>query len=607
MKKNIEKKESAARVAGLSRRDFLKGGVAAGALAMGGAALVGCAPDGAASTSASEEAAASTLDAVDEHVPIAMRATADLGNAEPIAAVAVPSQWDGEADVLIVGAGGGGLAGAVRARDLGASVILFEKSAEAGGATAHAASFLNKSGSGTAQKEQNYGFPQAPFDRDAFIKSVQPTYQYSADNSLLGNLAEKGGEVADWMIEKGAPLECRGMRYIPSDVAAGKQTTVLGQKTVTTYMEKAGVEAGVEYQFSTECTGLVQDDDGRIVGVRVKVSGGEEKFYQASKGVVLCAGGFGMNPDMVKRYIPSIYGRASYGGPFPSHSGDVTRMALGVGADMAGFDSWSMWESAPDNGTGEWHYFYGFRQLMQLPWINFDRTGKRCDVYEARLAEGDPLYPKFDAHDTGRVAVTVSRPGGRAYAIFDSNYEEYVEKIQADAGEHRPIRKEDNVVEQNLFDTDWHVEFQKALDDGRLKKADTLDELAELLGLDAAVVNETVERWNACCDQGVDDDPAVVYHYPAEWLNPIEEGPFYGSVLGGQIGKTLCGVRVNADLQVLDTESRPIPGLFAGFTTAGGIVGEANFGGGVINTSILGGCALSWVSGYVATESAVRS
>lgn len=397
------------------------------------------------------------------------------------------------------------------------------------------------------------------------------------------------------------------MRYIPLDVAAGKQTTVLGQKTVTDYFEKAGAEAGVEYRLSTECTGLVQDGDGRVVGVQVKASDGAIEHYRSSKGVVLCAGGFGMNPDMVKRYIPSVYGRASYGGPFPSHSGDVTRMALGVGADMAGFDSWSMWEAAPDNGTGEWHYFYGFRQLVQMPWINFDRTGKRCDVYDSRLAGDDPLYPRFDANDTGRVAMTVSRPGGRAYVIFDSDYEEYVEKIQAPAGEHRPIRKEDPVVEQNLFNTDWHVEFQKALDDGRLKKADTLEELAEMLGLDASVVGETVDRWNTCCANGVDDDPDVMYHYPVEWLNPIKEGPFYGSVLGGQIGKTLCGVRVNENLQVLDTEGRAIPGLFAGFTTAGGIVGESNFGGGLVNTSILGGCALSWVSGYVATESALSS
>lgn len=171
MSKN-EKRERCANTEGLSRRDFIKGGVAAGALAMGGAAFAGCSPSG--TSGAPSVPAEDAVDPVDERVPAGLRATPSLSNAEPIAPVPAPSEWDGEADVLIIGAGGGGLAGAVRARDLGASVILFEKSAEVGGATAHAASFLNKCGSGSAQKEQGYGYPEAPFDRDSFVKSMQP-------------------------------------------------------------------------------------------------------------------------------------------------------------------------------------------------------------------------------------------------------------------------------------------------------------------------------------------------------------------------------------------------------------------------------------------------
>lgn len=588
---------------GISRRSFLRGGTAA-AVAAAGAMAVGCTKGG------EDPAVDPNLQGpalpVDEDIAPAMRATATLENAEPIPPVAVPAAWDGQADVLIIGAGGGGLAGALRARDLGASVILFEKSPLPGGATQHAGSFLNKSGSGAAQKEQGYAYPTAPYNRADFVKAVQPNYQFSIDNALIGNLGDKGGEVGDWLIAKGAPLTCRGMRYLPTPMIEGKQTNCLGQRNITDYIEAAGKAAGAEYHYRSECTGLVQDGSGRIVGIQVNEDGAT-KYYQAAKGVVLCAGGFGMNPDLLKKYIPTAYRAASYGGPFPSHSGEVTRMALGVGADMAGFDSWSMWESAPDNDTGEWHYFYGFRQICQMPWLNFDRLGKRCDVFDSRLMGSDPLYPKFDAHDTGRIAVTASRPGHRAYMVFDSTYETCIERIQAPSGEHRPIYKTDKVVEQDLFDTDWKVEFQKALDDGRLKKADTLDELAEMLGLDADVLKGTIDRWNACCDKGVDDDENVMYHYPAEWLNSIKQAPFYGVKLGGQIGKTLCGVRVNENLQVLTTEGKTIPGLFAAFTTAGGVCGESSFGGATINTSILGGCALSWTSGYFATESCLKA
>ena len=69
----------------------------------------------------------------------------------------------------------------------------------------------------------------------------------------------------------------------------------------------------------------------------------------------------------------------------------------------------------------------------------------------------------------------------------------------------------------------------------------------------------------------------------------------------------MAGVRVNDKLQAMDARGHEIPGLYAGFTTAGGAVGESNFGGGLINTSLLGGCALSWVSGYYAVQSALSA
>lgn len=591
----------------VSRRDFLKGAgvTAAGAAALGlagcsGPAVSGSGAGGQASGGASGAGNGALVD-LETAVGPERRATATLENAAPIPPVEPPASWDGEADIVIVGAGGGGIAGALLAAEQGASVIVLEKATEAGGATQHANGWLNISGTGAAQQEMGFSVPEGnvPFDRTEFVKAMQNTYQYSIDNELISNLGQKGGEVADWMTEHGADWICAGAFYIPS---GGLVSGILGQKQLTDQFSQLSIDAGADYHFSTEVTALVQDG-GRIVGVQARENGAET-YYRAEKGVVLCAGGFGMNPDLVKKYIPSAYDAIVYGGPFPNHSGEALRMALGVGADTAGFDSWSCWECAPDNGTGAWNFFYGFRQIMQMPWLNFDREGKRVDFYDARLDN----MPGFigGLGDTLRVAVQMSRPGHRAYAIFDSNYEEYIDKIKADMGERKPITKEDpQNYETDLFDTDWRVEFQNALDDGRLKKADTLDELAEMLGLDTAIVNNVVDRWNASCEKGVDDDPYLIYPYLPEWLNPIKEGPFYGAVLGGQLGKTMAGVRVNKDLQVMDTQGHEIPGLFAGFTTAGGIVGECNYGGGLVNTSILGGCALSWVSGYTAVQTAL--
>ena len=481
---------------------------------------------------------------------------------------------------------------------MGASVIVVEKSAESGGATAHANGWLNVAGTAKAQQDIEFAYPEFPYERNKFIAAMQNVYQYSIDNALLTKLAEKGGECADWITDKGTDWTCIGAFFVHS---AGMSSAVLGQKAMTDQFEKLGTEAGADYRFNCECTGLVVDG-GRVVGIRAQEAG-SEVFYRADKGVVLCAGGFGMNPDLLKKYAPTAYENIVYGGPFPSHSGEALRMALGAGADISGFDSWSCWESAPDNGTGDGSYFYGIRQFLQMPWLNFDCEGKRVDFYDSRL----PGMPAFvgSSGDTLRVAAQMSRPNGRAYCIFDSNYEEYAAKIAVAKGERMPAVAPDPSRDPGLYDPDWHVEFENALADGRIKKADTLGELAEMLGLDPAIVEETVGRWNEDCEKGVDDDPYVLYPYLPEWLNPIEEGPFYGAALGGQLGKTMAGVRVNDKLQALDANGHSIPGLYAGFTTAGGAVGESNFGGGLINTSLLGGCALSWVSGYYAVQSAL--
>lgn len=587
---------------GLSRRSFLVGGAAA-ALAAAGTMMVGCsspANSDPQSGSESSNTAAVAQTAADEHIGAGRRATATLENAEPIEPLAPPANWDSEVDIVIVGAGGGGIAGALVAREMGASVIVVEKSAESGGATAHANGWLNVAGTAKAQQDIEFAYPEFPYDRTKFIAAMQNVYQYSIDNSLLAKLAEKGGECADWITDKGTDWMCIGPFFVHS---AGMASAVLGQKVMTDQFEKLGTEAGAEYRFNCECTGLVVENN-RVVGIRAR-EGSSDVYLKADKGVVLCAGGFGMNPDLLKKYSPTAYESIVYGGPFPSHSGEALRMALGAGADISGFDSWSCWESAPDNGTGDWNYFYGIRQFLQMPWLNFDCEGKRCDFYDSRL----PNMPAFvgSSGDTLRVAAQMSRPNGRVYCIFDSNYEEYAAKIAVEKGERMPAVASAPDRDPGLYDSDWHVEFQNALGDGRIKKADTLEELAEMLDLDPVIVKDTVERWNANCEKGVDDDPDLIYPYLPEWLNPIEEGPFYGAALGGQLGKTMAGVRVNDKLQAMDAHGHEIPGLYAGFTTAGGAVGESNFGGGLINTSLLGGCALSWVSGYYAVQSALSA
>lgn len=620
----------------ISRRNFLKGaGVAAGAAAVAG--LAGCTSGGAASASAAasaseaEEASASSAEAaeasaaasetaqatpaaataggVDEFMAPGVRATATLENAEPIPPVDAPASWTAEVDFVVVGTGGGGLAASLLAVESGASVITIEKEDIPGGATQHANSIGNVAGTGRAQIEAGSAQPEAPYDRAKFLRWIEPQYQFTIDDDLMGNVVEAAGEALDWMQDHYDGLIFQGS-YNDKTVAIDHNHKCLAARNITNKFYELGQDAGVDFHLNTACTALVVEG-GRVVGVQAQGPEGEV-YYRGEKGIILCSGGIGMNPDLMKKYIPSAYYACVCGGPMPFHTGECTRMALGVGAEMCGIDSWNGWESEPDNDTGYWKYFWGIRQLTQLGWLNIDKRGKRCNYYEFdQTYSFDPVFYQYqlpfyqNGQDRARFAVQASRMGHRAYAIFDGKFEDYMWDISnPPGGERRPTVPTDTIPEQDYFDTDWKVEFENALADGRIKQADTLEELAELLGLEPDVVVGAVDAWNKDCEAG-EDSTNIVYPASETFLNPIVEPPFYGVKMGARMCLTGAGVRTDADLRVVDSAGKPIPGLYANFTTAGGIIGESKYGGGLQYSSVLGGQGLSWCSGYFAARTAL--
>ena len=596
--------ESPERAVGFSRRNFLAGtGVVAAGAALAG--LAGCSQP----KNASEEKAAESA-TVDEHIAPGMRATATLENAEPIPPVDPPQEWTAEADFVVVGTGGGGLNAALLACEKGATVIAVEKQSTPGGASQHANSMGNTAGTGRAQKAAGMGQPESPYDRDKFLRWIEPQYQFSIDDDLMGNVVEAAGEALDWMQDHDADILFRGA-YNHRAVIEGHMHKALAAKAITDKFYELGQEAGVDFHLNTACAALVVED-GRVVGIKATTQEGDV-YYKGNKGVILCSGGIGMNPDMLKKYIPSAYEASVMGGPMPYHTGECTRMALGVGAGMSGYDSWNAWESELDNDTGDWTYFWGVRQVTQLGWLNIDCRGKRCNYYEFNQTNSqDPVFyqakelPYYqNGQDRARFEVQASRIGHRAYCIFDGKFEDYMWNISNPVGgERRPTTTEDKIPEQNLFNPDWKVEFQNALDDGRMKQADTLDELAEKLGLKPEVVKDAVDQWNKNCEAGVDS--GTIYPLSKVFLNPIVEPPFYGAKIGPRVCLTGAGVRVDENLHVVDENGDAIPGLYANFTTAGGINGESKYGGGLNYSSVLGGLALSFTSGYFAARTALQ-
>lgn len=109
-------------------------------------------------------------------------------------------------------------------------------------------------------------------------------------------------------------------------------------------------------------------------------------------------------------------------------------------------------------------------------------------------------------------------------------------------------------------------DFEKYIDMGYLKKADTIEELAEQLQLPADTLKATIDRYNELAEHEFDED----FGKEPYRLSKIIKSPFYGCVLGGRILCTLDGLRINTNMQVLDHESNPIEGIYAAGNDSGG-------------------------------------
>ncbi len=174
-------------------------------------------------------------------------------------------------------------------------------------------------------------------------------------------------------------------------------------------------------------------------------------------------------------------------------------------------------------------------------------------------------------------------------------------RVLADVG--KVIPDDDPLIDRvPEWQRDWRNAFQMMVDAGAVKECDTIEELEEALGLREDVLVQAVKDWNAACEAGEDTVPT--YKYDPSWLIPISEPPYYGAKLGGNLFATKCGLRINPKMQVIDTEGAVIPGLYAGWHTAGGSNGENNLAGKPFN-GLYGDVGLSFLGGYMAAGSII--
>ena len=449
----------------------------------------------------------------------------------PVAARASEPAWTHEADVVIVGLGGAGSAAAVEALENGSSVCVLELAGRGGGATMLSGGLLYMGG--TALQER-LGVEDSTENMLAYLtKACGP----SADPQMLKLFAETSPELFDW-------LEAHGVTFEGDVLAEGHQVVApegivlnySGNERAKEYAEVAhpvprghspngggmavieALDAIVDEQaqvlYETRGTELVQDADGRVVGVLGEGSDGTPVAVHALKGVVLSCGAFTFNDELLANNHPYALIMGVRTG-IPADTGDGIIMGMRVGAATKSLGTLSLQK-----------HFYRFGTM---PFgIAVDYRGLRYMNEEG--------YGSW----TGRDIIKVSPDKG--YIIGDSTIV-------------------DDLADAFGFD-----------DTTPVAHADTIEELAELVGLDPVALGETVERYNGMVAAGEDRD----FYKSTDYLKVIAGQPFYAWDNSAPTVSfhTLGGLKINADAQVLDLTGNVIPGLYAAGRTSSGIYGE---------------------------------
>ena len=312
-------------------------------------------------------------------------------------------------------------------------------------------------------------------------------------------------------------------------------------------------ELGYDVDFKTSLAKLEKNSDGRITGI-IAQSTEDDHFirYNANQGVLLACGGFPGNPYMMEQLDPlgtSVTTACSYS---PADKGYGIRAAVWAGANL---DK----ESAP---------------------MLFDRgivaPGVDAGYVDSDSAFGGKAFPgKIRQYNPGTQPFLKVNRNGERFANESCPYNDIVY-----AAAHQPGRVYAQICDANILEDAkrFHTigcsaqtrnggekyiqgKMDEAIEAGALFKCDTLDELADKMGFTGAAKDTflaTVERYNELYDKQNDED----FGKPAYRLSAIRTAPFYGCWLGASLLTTEQGIAINEKGQALDTNNQPMEGLY---------------------------------------------
>ncbi len=470
----------------------------------------------------------------------------------------VQSQSAPVADVIVIGAGISGLSAALEAARGGASVLVIDMWSIFGG---HAV--MSHGGLcivGTPVQERA-GVQDSP----ALAKKDFITWGEDAHPGWVDFYVNNSREmIYDWLSEMGVTYSGGVTLWPGNSVPRFHNPDGRGLGLVSPIYRACLLNPNVQFQWNFKVDGLVVEG-GRVVGIRgTSMRTGERAEYLADH-VVLATGGFQSNIDMVREFWPKQF-------DFPE------QILVGSGVNSVG----SGHVVARQAGGTIYHMDHQWNYATGLP---------------------DPRYPGMNRglNSSNAAAVWVNMQGKRFVNEAESTKVRFKALLEQKPAHYWAVF--DQKAKRRLFVSgsgwaDFEVVERILLDNPELvKKANSIEELAQAAGLPVPSTVRTVERYNGMVEKGVDEDFArfgsdgpIAYDLSGG-PSRIDSPPYYALPFYPLTRKNMGGVRIDLEARVLDKEGQPIPGLYGvgELTGFGGINGSAGLEGTFLGPSIVTG------------------
>ena len=467
-------------------------------------------------------------------------------------------------DVLVIGAGGAGLAAAVQANQLGSKVIVLEKMGKVGGNTILA---------GGAMNAVNDRSEQAIAYNDSVEWHYQQTIaggDYQGDPVLVHTLVSKAWDGVQWLMDLGMEFkdhqvdEATGKEYGLFTVTGGmwprahKPVLPVGTGFFDTYMKYVDAHQDeVSLMLNTKAEELIVEN-GRVVGVKATGETGNTVTVRAAKGVVMATGGFGKSVELRTAFNTqwADLGASIKSTNHEGATGDGIKMMQKLGAQfvqMGNIQLLPLGDPKTGSLSGNIEMNVETRIFINKEGNRFvNEGGRRDDMTRALFAQTDNTM----------------------WIVMDSD-------------------KYPTGDEKNNF----NESANELVAAGRAVKADTLEGLAEQMGVPADALKAAVEDFNLYCEGGAKSGEKDSFGRSL-FQTPIDNGPFYAAPRVPTVHHTMGGVKIDNDCRVLNESGEAIPGLYAAGEITGGIHGANRLGGNALTDTV--------VFGRIAGESATN-